>query len=98
MRLYAHAPLTQQRKRVGFKKEKESLAAANLNITSTEEAEEFSNEWLKSKYRDKLAKRRFNQVMLESGIWQLKAESELRTGLSKDRAEVILNERRGQHR
>ena len=52
-----------------------------MDITSAEEAEEFSKEWLRSKYRDKLAKNRFNQVMLENGIWQVKAELQLRTGV-----------------
>lgn len=54
-----------------------------MSITSVEEAEEFSEEWLKSKYRGKLAKHRFNQVMLENGVWQLKAELELQTGVLK---------------
>lgn len=52
-----------------------------MNITGAEEAEEFSREWLKSKYRDKLAKHRFSQVMLENGIWQVKAELQLRMGV-----------------
>lgn len=56
---------------------------ARLNITSAEEAEEFSRQWLKSKYRGKLAKHRFNQVLLENGVWQLKAELELKTGVLK---------------
>jgi hypothetical protein len=52
-----------------------------LNIASTEEAEEFSKEWLKSKYHGKLAKHRFNEVTLEGGIWHLKAELQLKTGI-----------------
>jgi hypothetical protein len=52
-----------------------------LSITTTDEAEAFSKEWLKSRYRGKLSKCQFIQVNLENGIWHVSAELRLSTGI-----------------
>jgi hypothetical protein len=62
-----------------------------LELTSAEEAEEFAKEWLQSKYRNRIAKLRFSQVMLESGVWTIRAELELKQGvLSTIRQDFVL--------
>jgi hypothetical protein len=54
-----------------------------VNITSAEEAEELTSTWLKNKFHDKVKKIRFSQVALENGIWQVKAELDLKTGIMR---------------
>ncbi len=54
-----------------------------MNITSAEEAEELTSTWLKNKFHDKVKRIRFSQVVLENGIWQVKAELDLRTGFMR---------------
>ena len=53
-----------------------------MNITGAEEAEELTSTWLKNKFHDKVKKIRFSQVVLENGIWQVKAELDLKTGIT----------------
>ena len=49
-----------------------------MNVTSAEEAEELTSAWLKNKFHDKFKKARLSHVVLENGIWQIKAELELK--------------------
>jgi hypothetical protein len=50
-------------------------------VTSAEGAEELTGTFLKNKFHEKVSKIRFSQVKLENGIWQIKAELDLKVGL-----------------
>ena len=50
-------------------------------ISTTDEAEGVARQWMKRKYSGKIAKVKFNQVLLQDGVWTLKADVEMRTGV-----------------
>jgi hypothetical protein len=64
--------------RIGHKR---GLARGLSIVSTTEEAEEVAKQWMKHKYSGKIAKSKFNQVMLQNGIWTIRADIEIRKGV-----------------
>ena len=50
-------------------------------LASTDDAEQVARAWMEKKYGDKLGKVKFVEVMGENGIWSVKANVKLASGL-----------------
>ena len=61
-----------------------------MSLDSVEEAEVVAQDWLNNKYSNRIGRTSFNQVVLENGIWTLRADVQFRGVLSPAPKIVLL--------
>ena len=59
-------------------------------VASADQAEELVRAWLEKKFGKKLKKTRVTQISLTEGIWDVKAEVELRSGSFSTISQIVL--------
>jgi hypothetical protein len=50
-------------------------------VSTTDEAEQIAKDWMRRRYGNKISKVRFHEVMLQDGVWTLRAEAEVPKGV-----------------
>lgn len=58
-------------------------------LATTEDAEQAAKSWMEKKYGKKLGKVKFVEVMVEGGVWTLKAQVKLATGVLLVKPHVV---------
>ncbi len=58
-------------------------------LATTDDAEQFAKGWMERRYGKKLGKVRFVEVMSESGVWTVKANVKLATGVLTIKPHIV---------